>query len=61
MLLIKLDELGNVLWQNTYGTSAREFGGPIVEMHNGDLVIAGVTGDEPVLFFMRLDEHGTPK
>ena len=46
ILVIKLDVLGNVIWQKCYGGTAAEFssevgGSNIVETSNGDFIIAG--------------------
>ncbi|MFK7772522.1 MAG: hypothetical protein AB8F94_10290 [Saprospiraceae bacterium] len=61
LLVIKTDESGNIIWQNTYGTAARDVGGTIIETENSDLIIGGVTGENFNLFMFKIDKDGTPK
>ncbi len=39
----KVDSIGSILWQNTYGGSSTELGNCIIQCHDGGFIIAGYT------------------
>jgi hypothetical protein len=41
--VIKIDSIGNLLWEKNYGGSATDFGESILEMDNGNILCAGYT------------------
>ena len=43
VLLMKLDNVGNLIWEKTYGGSESEGVNEILELPNGDLLIGGIT------------------
>ncbi|MCB9315593.1 MAG: PQQ-binding-like beta-propeller repeat protein [Lewinellaceae bacterium] len=65
--LLRLDETGNILWTQTLGdpNAGRELALGLVEMANGDLVVAGERRSAPTimdgsdLFMARTDAQGT--
>lgn len=41
--VIKTDSIGSIVWQKTFGGSSNDFASTILEMSNGDIVVAGYT------------------
>jgi hypothetical protein len=41
--VLKTDDLGNLLWNKTYGGSKLDWGHSLIELSGGDLLVAGVT------------------
>lgn len=61
ILLIKIDESGNVLWQNTYGNVGADWGKDCFESQEGELLISGSTENEQgkqEIFLMKTDPEG---
>ncbi|MBO7142477.1 MAG: hypothetical protein J6V76_05155 [Bacteroidales bacterium] len=62
LLVMKLDTLGNVIWQKLYGGSGDEEGYKIIETKDHGYAIAGYTTSnhegKPSWYMLRLDEDG---
>ena len=62
LLLMKVDTLGNVLWQKTYGSDGDEQGTKVIEVSDGGYAVAGYSTSnndaEPNWYVMKTDKDG---
>ncbi len=62
--LVKTDENGNMEWDKTYGTSARDVSWSMEDMDDGGYVVCvtmnlqGMTGDKDDIHLVKIDEDG---
>ena len=63
VLLMKLNGMGNVLWQNTYDYRARDCAYAMTQTPEGDFLIAGACNEDPYggfgeILLMKIDGNG---
>jgi len=65
VLVLRLDEYGNVKWQKTYGGSEHDVAHAVAVAENGDIIVAGETESfgtgRTDAWVLRLDENGNVK
>ena len=61
MLLLKIDDTGNVVWQKTYGSGVNDYGWSLFHTLDGGYVIAGTSGDSSFtdILIVRTRSDGT--
>jgi len=61
MYVVKLDDSGQVLWEDVWGASYQDCGFGIVEIESGDYFAVGWTpnGYSPQLFFVKINSDGS--
>ncbi len=62
LLLMKIDTLGNIIWQKTYGGEGDEEGYQVIQCKDGGYAVAGMTSSnadvDPNWFIMKTDHNG---
>lgn len=67
IMLTKVDENGDVIWDKTYGSSLSDHSVKMIERPNGDIVVIGSSNGETQsnsehkLFILETDMEGNPK
>lgn len=67
MLLSKLDDSGEMIWEKSYGSSSSDQGQSLAERDNGDLVVLGNSNEKSgsesnfEMFLLETDQEGNPK
>jgi len=46
LLLVKLDDQGNKIWETFIGLGKNNFGNSVAETHNGDFIVVGASNDK---------------
>ena len=59
--IIKTDNMGNMMWNITFGGSDIDIGRDVQEIENGDLIVTGITKafDKTGCFLLRINQNGT--
>lgn len=63
IIVVRVDQNGNVIWQNTYGSTGTDIGFSIQQTSDGGFVVCGVKNinqpDEGIVWVFKIDDSGS--